>query len=56
MTTVAHPPQKGYRPSRLPLAKSESERFLTDRSDAKDRLEERYEEWAEFLPDMFPSG
>ena len=40
MTTVAQPPKKGYRTSRLPLAESEYGRFLTDRSYAKDRLEE----------------
>jgi hypothetical protein len=56
MTTVAHPPKKGYRTIRLPLAESEYERFLTDRSYAKDRLEELYEECAELFPDTFPSG
>jgi hypothetical protein len=56
MTTVAHPPKKGYRTIRLPLAESEYERFLTDRSYAKDRLEELYEECAELFPDAFPSG
>jgi hypothetical protein len=56
MTTVAHPPQKGYRTIRLPLAESEYDRFLTDRSSAKDRLEELYEECAALFPDAFPSG
>ena len=56
MTTVAHPPKKGYRTIRLPLAESEYDRFLTDRSYAKDRLEELYEECAELFPDVFPSG
>ena len=56
MTTVAHPPKKGYRTIRLPLAESEYDRFLTDRSYAKDRLEELYEECAELFPDAFPSG
>jgi hypothetical protein len=56
MTTVAHPPHKGYRTIRLPLAESEYDRFLTDRSYAKDRLEALYEEWAELFPDAFPSG
>jgi hypothetical protein len=32
MTTVAQPPKKGYRTIRLPLAESEYDRFLTDRS------------------------
>ena len=36
MTTIAHPPKKGYRTIRLPLAESEYDRFLTDRSYAKD--------------------
>src|SRR5262247_283365 len=56
MTTVAHLPKKGYRTIRLPLAESEYDRFLTDRSYAKDRLEELYEECAELFPDAFPSG
>jgi hypothetical protein len=38
------------------LAESEYDRFLTDRSYAKDRLEELYEECAELFPDAFPSG
>ena len=56
MTTVAHPPKKGYRTIRLPLAESEYDRFLTDRSYAKDRLEELYEECAELFPEAFPCG
>jgi len=56
MTTVAHLPKKGYRTIRLPLAESEYGRFLTDRSYAKDRLEELYEECAALFPDAFPSG
>ena len=56
MTTVAHPPKKGYRTIRLPLAESEYYRFLTDRSSAKDRLEALYEECAALFPDAFPSG
>ena len=56
MTTVAHPPKKGYRTIRLPLAESEYDRFLTDRSYTKGRLEELYEECAELFPDAFPSG
>ena len=56
MTPGAHPPKKGYRTIRLPLAESEYDRFLTDRSYAKDRLEELYEEYAELFPDAFPWG
>ena len=56
MTTVAHPPKKGYRTIRLPLAESEYDRFLTDRSYAKDRLEELYEDVAELFPEAFPWG
>ena len=40
MTNVAHPPKKGYRTIRLPLAESEYDRFLSDRSYAKARLDE----------------
>jgi hypothetical protein len=56
MTTVAHPPQKGYRTIRLPLAESEYGRFLTDRSYAKARLEALYEAFAAVFPDAFPWG
>jgi hypothetical protein len=56
MTTVAHLPKKGYRTIRLPLAESEYARFLTDRSYAKDRLEELYEECAALFPEAFPWG
>src|SRR6516165_12163880 len=56
MTTVAHTPKKGYRTIRLPLAESEYDRFLTDRSYAKDRLEDLYGECAELFPEAFPWG
>jgi hypothetical protein len=56
MTTVAHPPHKGYRTIRLPLAESAYDRFLTDRSSAEDRLEELSEECAALLPDALPWG
>jgi hypothetical protein len=56
MTTVAHPPKKGYRTIRLPLAESEYDRFLTDRSYAKDRLEDLYGECAELFPEAFSWG
>ena len=42
--------------SRLPLAESEYDRFLTDRSYAEDRLEELYKEFAALFPDAFPWG
>src|SRR6266446_6562237 len=56
MTTVAHPPKKGYRTIRLPLAESEYDRFLTDRFYAQDRLEALYGEFAELFPEAFPWG
>lgn len=43
MTTVSHPPKKGYRTIRLPLTEAEYDRFLTDRPYAKSRLEELHE-------------
>jgi hypothetical protein len=54
MTTVAHPPKKGYRTIRLPLAESEYDRFLSDRAYAKARLDELYEDFPELFPDAFP--
>ena len=56
MTTVAHPPKKGYRTIRLPLTESEYDRFLTDRFYARDRLEALYGEFAELFPEAFPWG
>ena len=56
MTTGAHPPKKGYRTIRLPLAESAYDRFLTDRSYAKDRLEDLDEACAALCPEAFPWG
>jgi len=56
MTTVAHPPKKGYRTIRLPLAESEYDRSLSDRSYAKARLDDLYEDFPELFPDAFPWG
>ena len=56
MTTIAPPPQKGYRTIRLPLTESAYDRCLTDRSSAKARREELYKECAEVFPDAFPWG
>jgi hypothetical protein len=49
MTTVAHPPKKGYRTIRLPLAESEYDQFLTDRSYAQARLDELYEDFGSLV-------
>ena len=51
MTTVTHPPKKGYRTVRLPLAESEYDRFLSDRPYAKARLDELYEDFPELFPE-----
>ena len=56
MTTGAHPPTKGYRTLRLPLAESASERLLTDRFAAQDRRAALYGEFAELLPEAFLWG
>ena len=56
MTPVAHPPKKGYRTIRLPLAESEYDRFLSDRAYAKARLEELYEDFPALFPEAFPWG
>ena len=56
MTTVAQPPTKGYRTIRLPLAEHEYERFLSDRTYAKARLHELYEDYPELFPEAFPWG
>jgi len=56
MTSVAHPPTKGYRTIRLPIGAHEYDRFLTDRSYAKARLHDLYEDYSELFPAAFPWG
>ena len=56
MTTVTHPPKKGYRTIRLPLAESEYDRFLSDRASAKARLHELYEDFPQLFPEAFSWG
>lgn len=56
VATVTHPPKKGYRTIRLPLAESEYDRFLSDRAYAQVRLDELYEAYPELFPDAFPWG
>jgi len=56
MTTVTHPPKKGYRTIRFPLAESEYDRFLSDRAYAKARLDELYEAFPEVFPEALPWG
>lgn len=56
MTTVAHPPLQGYRTIRFPLSEHEYERFLSDRTSAKTRLQELYEDSPELFPAAFLSG
>jgi hypothetical protein len=53
MDTVTHPPKKGYRTLRLPLAESEYDRFVSNRSYAKARLDELYEDFPELFPEAF---
>jgi hypothetical protein len=56
MATITHPPKKGYRTIRLPLAESEYDRFLSDRAYAKVRLEELYKDFPELFPEAFSWG
>jgi hypothetical protein len=56
MSTVTHPPAKGYRTIRLPLAEAEYERFLTDGPYAKARLQELSEASPELFPAAFSLG
>jgi hypothetical protein len=56
MVTVTHPPPKGYRTIRLPLAESEYDRFLSARAYAKARLEELYGVFPALFPEAFPWG
>jgi len=56
MSPISHPPKKGYRTIRLPVAESEYDRFLTDRSYAQALLDELYKDFPELFPDVFPWG
>jgi hypothetical protein len=56
MATVTHPPPKGHRTIRLPLAETEYERFLTDGPYAKERLQELSEASPELFPAAFAGG
>ncbi|MDH3600550.1 MAG: hypothetical protein OEU26_13020 [Candidatus Tectomicrobia bacterium] len=56
MTTVSHPPRKGYRTIRLHLGEREYDRFLQDHTYAKARLEELYEDHPEWFPEAFGWG
>jgi hypothetical protein len=56
MTTVSHPPRKGYRTIRLPLSELEYDQFIADRIYAKARLEELYEDHPELFPAAFGWG
>jgi hypothetical protein len=56
MTTVSHPPKKGYRTIRLPLREVEYDQFLTNRLYAKRRLEELYECHPELFPEALGWG
>ena len=56
MTTVSHPPQKGYRTIRLPLSEPEYDQFIQDRPYARSRLEERYALHPALFPEAFGWG
>ena len=56
MTPGAHPPTKGYRTIRLPLAEYEYERFLADQDYAKARLHMLCEDSPELFPEAFAMG
>ena len=56
MSPVAHPPAKGYRTIRLPLAEAEYERFLTDGPYAKERLQDLQALSPELFPQAFCRG
>ncbi len=56
MSTVTHPPAKGYRTIRLPLTEAEYERLLTEGPSAKARLQELSEASPERFPAAFALG
>lgn len=56
MMTVSHPSKKGYRTIRLPLDELEYDWFIQDRTYAKNRLEELYEDHPELFPEAFGWG
>ena len=56
MTTVSHPPRKGYRTIRLPLGELDYEWFIQDHTYAKARLEDLYEDHPDLFPEAFGGG
>lgn len=56
MTTGAHPPTKGYRTIRFPLAEHEYERLLSECTSAKARLQEICADFPAWFPEALPWG
>jgi hypothetical protein len=56
MNTVAHPPARGYRTIRLPIAEADYERFMADNEFAKATLQGLYGQHPELFPVSFAQG
>jgi hypothetical protein len=56
MTTVAHQAPKGYRTLRLPFAEHEYELFVSDKTFARERLDQLYGQYPELFPACFDHG
>jgi len=56
MTTVAHQAQKGYRTLRVPFAEHEYELFVSDKTFARERLDQLYGQYPELFPACFDHG
>jgi hypothetical protein len=53
MTTGAHQVQKGYRTLRLPLAEHAYELFVSDKTFAKERVDQLYGQYPKLFPESF---
>jgi hypothetical protein len=56
MTTVAHQAKKGYRTLRLPIAEHDYELFVSDKTFARERLDQLYGQYPELFPASFDHG
>jgi hypothetical protein len=56
MTTVAHQAKKGYRTLRFPIAEHDYERCVSDKTVARERLDQLYGQYPELFPASFDHG
>jgi hypothetical protein len=56
MTTLSHQTKKGDRALRLPLSEPDYELFVSDKTFARDQLDQLYWQYPELFPELFDLG